>query len=334
MKKMTLAAIIALSLFAGTLTAEAQFLKKLGDALDKAANALGKKSDDALGRQLGKTISIGSMTMAAYGDNPGVGFNFGRCYRQGDKVVLTFQYPNQGNRDVENVWIRNYDDDATTVAGRDGRQYQIVGIALGERESSEGVTVTVPRGGAADGSLVISGVPESETVLGRVVFRSTGQYPMDAVLHRYAFVLDNVTIEPQAQAATAADAAMPAGGWKLTAAGVGPVKIGASVSSLPASVAGLYSRARIDGGSIYFELDGADVMYAETSGGRITGLQVSGRNVGLEVGNRTFRVGDDADALKAQPGVSGNSYNDDAEYRGVRVAGHDGEIQTFAVGKL
>lgn len=330
-----MAMILAAIMLAGTLPAEAQFLKKLGNALeklDKASKSGKKDANGGLGRQLGKSISVGSMTMTAYGDNPGVGFNFGRCYRDGDRVILTFQYPNQGKRDVENVWIRNYGDDATTVYGRGGVAYRIGYIEFGGRESSEGVSANVPNGGYANGHLVIEGVPETETTLDKVVFRSTGQYPMDAVTHRYAFVLQNVTIEPQQSASAGGDVTMPAGGWKITKEGVGPVRIGASATSLPASVAGLYSKRRIEDGSVYFELDGEDVMYAETSGGKITGLQVSGRNVGLDVNGKTFRTGDDTDALKALKGVKGNSYSDDAEYEGVRVAGHDCEIQSLSIG--
>lgn len=335
MKKKTMATILAAFILYGTLPAEAQFLKKLGDALEKIDNAVksGKKdANGGLGRQLGKSIKVGSMTMTAYGDNPGVGFNFGRCCREGDRVILAFQYPNQGKQDVENVWIRNYGDDATMVYGRGGVSYRIVQIGLGGRESSEGVSVNVPNGGYANGYLVIEGVPASETTLERVVFRSSGQYPMDASTHRYAFVLQDVTIEPQQEATAQADVTMPAGGWRLSRTGVGPVQIDASASSLPASVAGLYSKRRVEDGSVYFELDGEDVMYAETSGGRITQLHVSGRNVGLEVNGKMFRVGDDTDALKALKGVKGNSYSDDAEYDGVRIVGHDSEIQILEIG--
>lgn len=332
MKKKTIAVLMITAIFAATVPAHAQFLKKLGNALEKVANA-GKKNDNSgLGRQLGKSIQLGSMTMSAYGDNPGVGFNFGRCYREGGLVVLTFQFPSQAQRDVENVCIRNYGDDETEVFGKGGAKYGIGKIAFGNRESSEGVSDNVRQGGLTNGYIVITGVPASETSLGRVVFRSTGQYPMDAIVHRYSFVLENVAIEP-GQTVAAAGWTMPAGGWKLTAQGVGPIGIGAAVSSLPASVGGLYGKVRRDGTTLYFEFGGEDVMTAETAGGRITQLRVYGKNVGIDVAGRTFRVGGDTDALKALKGVRGNSYDDDAVFEGIHISGHDSEIQIFTVGQ-
>ena len=332
MNKRILAIIFAATLMAPVVPAHAQFLKKLGNALDKVANAGNKESNDGLGRRLGKSIQIGSMTMSAYGDNPGVGFNFGKCYRKDGAVILTFQYPSQGQKDVENVGIRNYGDDATQVYGPAGVLYDISMIGFGERESSEGVSYNVPQGGFTNGYLVIKGVPESVASLSKVVFRSSGQYPMDAVVHRYAFVLENVTIEPE-ETPTQVNYTMPQGGWKLTSQGVGPVRIGESVSGLPSDVKGLYSKVRKEGTSLYFELDGNDVMYAETAGGKISMLQVSGDNIAIDVAGKTFRVGGDTDLLKTLQGVKGNSYNDDAEYQGIRISGYDSEIQNFTVGK-
>lgn len=333
MKKKTIAVLMITAILAAAVPAHAQFLKKLGNALEKVANA-GKKNDNGgLGRRLGKSIQIGSMTMSAYGDNPGVGFNFGRCYREGGLVVLTFQFPSQTQRDVENVCIRNYGDDETEVFGKGGAKYGIGKIAFGNRESSEGVSDNVRQGGFTNGYLVITGVPASEASLGRVVFRTTGQYPMDAIVHRYSFVLENVAIEPEQTAGVAGGSSMPQGGWKLTSKGVGPIGIGAAVSAIPASVEGLYGKVRRDGTTLYFEFGGEDVMTAETAGGRITQLQVYGRNVGIDVEGRTFRVGGDTDALKALKGVSGNSYDDDAVYEGIHILGHNSEIQNFTVGQ-
>ena len=327
-----MAIFFAASLIAGVTPAHAQFLKKLGKALDKVANAGNNDANNDLGRRLGKSIQVGTMTMSAYGDNPGVGFNFGKCYRKDGAVILTFQYPSQGPKDVENVGIRNYGDDATQVYGPAGVLYDISLICFGERESREGVSYNVPQGGFTNGYLVIKGVPESVSSLPKVVFRSSGQYPMDAVVHRYAFVLENVTIEPE-ETPTQVNYTMPQGGWKLTSQGVGPVRIGESVSGLPSEVKGLYSKVRQYGASLYFELNGNDVMYAETAGARISMIHVSGDNIAIDVAGKTFRIGGDVDLLKTLQGVKGNSYNDDAEYQGIRISGHDSEIQIFIVGQ-
>ncbi|MDE5645827.1 MAG: hypothetical protein K2I45_09340, partial [Muribaculaceae bacterium] len=60
---------------------------------------------------------------------------------------------------------------------------------------------------------------------------------------------------------------------------------------------------------------------------------VSGDNIAIDVAGKTFRIGGDVDLLKTLQGVKGNSYDDDAEYQGIRITGHDSEIQNFIVGQ-
>lgn len=206
--------ILGMALALAAVPSEAQFFKKLGKALDKVSKTVDKvasttSNDDPMSRQLGKAIKLGDMTMTAYGDNLGIGFNFGSCYRQDGTVYLVFQYPNQGNRDVENIWIRNYEPGETAVYGPDGNKYNIAMIALGDRESSEGVSVNIPQGGYANGYLAITGVPANVNSLGKVIFNSTGQYPMDAVSHNYRFVLDNVAITEPPVAKTSGEEVDP-----------------------------------------------------------------------------------------------------------------------------
>lgn len=296
-------------------------------------------------RQIGKTIMIGDMSMKAFGQNPGIGFNFGQCYRDGQYVVLTFQFPNIGQSDIENIWIRNYDNDATTVTGPDGQNYPIL-VSWGTTSPNDGNSVNIPKGGFRNGYLVIMNVPANVDHFRKVVFNATGQFPMDANLYRYEFVLENVAIAagPQNSQAdkqshsnsgtTDANYSKPAGGWLLTAEGVGPLKLGGTVSSLPNKVDGLYDSYRVDGNSLYFDLNGDSNTWASIQGGKIVGLSIGNQAVGLKVGNKKFKVNDDADALKAQPGVKGESYNDDGEYNGVKFSGHDGEIMNFTIGRI
>ncbi|MDD6227555.1 MAG: hypothetical protein PUA94_00745 [Bacteroidales bacterium] len=338
MRKIKTLAIALAAVVVCTAPADAQFLKKLGNALNKGKNALEKvanstsSTQSSYGKQLGKSIKLGDMTMTAYGDNPGVGFNFDTCLRDGNNVILYFQLPNQCGRDIENVWIRNYEPNETEAFNANGSKYTVARIAFGDRGSNEGLTVNIPANGYVNGAIVITGVPADVKELHKVVFRLSGQYVMDAVTHSYTFVLDNVAIkDKEADSTQSVSYTKPAEGWMMTSEGVGPVKLGASVKSLPAKVDGLYTKME-DG--CYFYNGDEQVMYVELNGDKIRGISVCGKNVGIKIGGKIFRVGGDSDVLKTQPGVKGVSYNDDADYNGIHFIGHDSEIQSFSVGEM
>lgn len=222
MKKALVILGMALALVA--VPSQAQFLKKLGKALDKVSQSVDKvasatSNNDPLSRQIGNAVKLGDMTMTAYGDNPGIGFTFGSCYRENGNVYLVFQYPNQSKRDIENVGIYNYEPNETFVYGPTGSKYTIAMIGLGDSRSSEGVSVNIPAGGFATGYLVITGVPADVNNIGKVIFNSAGQYVNDAIMHRYRFVLDNVAItEPANEGSNESSAtgeAAPADGVKV-----------------------------------------------------------------------------------------------------------------------
>ncbi len=64
------AAVLFVTGAVGTIPAQAQFLKKLGKALDKVGNAGNKKSDDSKVRQIGETVKNDNITMTAKGISP------------------------------------------------------------------------------------------------------------------------------------------------------------------------------------------------------------------------------------------------------------------------
>lgn len=340
MRRVLLFAFIAT--IVSVLPVRAQFLKKLGKAIDKVGQTVekvekaGRQAAGDLGLQLGKAVQIGDMTMTAYGDNPGIGFNFGYCYRENGKVLLVFQLPNQGQKDIENVCIRNYEPDETAVIGTDGQKYGISLVALGESRSSEGLSKNIPAGQFVNGVIVID-VPEGVRKLGKVIFRSTGQYPMDATVHRYAFVLSNVTVTDnpptQENGSQENTYARPAEGWMLTANGVGPFVPGAKVEALPDKVDGLYNKIEGDTGLKYVYLGDTHVMNLTVADGTVAGIQLVGDVVGVKVSGKVFRVGGDSDLLKKQSGVKSVSYSDDADYNGIHFTGYESEIQQISIGK-
>ena len=216
--------ILGMAIALVVVPSQAQFLKKLGKALDKVSQAVDKavpasSNNDPMNRQIGNAVKLGDMTMTAFGDNPGIGFTFGSCYRENGNVYLVFQYPNQSKRDIENVGIYNYEPNETFVYGPTGNKYNIAMIGLGDSRSSEGVSVNIPAGGFANGYLVITGVPADVNNIGKVIFNSAGQYVNDAIMHRYRFVLDNVAITEPANegsnGSSAAGEAAPEDGVKV-----------------------------------------------------------------------------------------------------------------------
>ncbi|MGM9705493.1 MAG: hypothetical protein ACI3YB_05840 [Prevotella sp.] len=309
----------------------AQFLKKLGKALDKIGQTVDKINGGD--NQIGNTVKIGNMTLTAYGDNPGVGFNYQGCYRKDGRVLFYFQLPSQGQKDVENIWIKNYEPNETVVYGSDGKKYNISLIVIGESRSSEGLSVNLPAGGFVNGVLVID-APASAKTLSRVILNCTGQYHNDASTHNYRFVISNIPIEEMPKEEISdATYTKPAEGWMLTAEGVGPCKIGAKTSAMPAKVDGLYDKVEGDNEYKYVYLGEKHVMSLTCSSGVIVGIQLANETVGVKVGTKIFRIGGNADLLKKQSGVKGVTYNDDAVYNNIRFTGHDGEIESIAIGK-
>lgn len=302
------------------------------------------------------------VTIKAAGSNPGVGFSYLGAKRVSDLVVVSFEYPSQSSRDIENIWIRNYDNNASTVTGINGEQYQITSITLGESTSSEGVSQNLPAGGKLAGSITISGIPADQNRIGRIDLRSTGQYPMDATLYNYTFIIENSPImQPKAarqtttgsgsRSAVGADGKvkattgggifqgattvrMPEGGWSITPKTVGPLELGMNVKAMPGRVEGLYNKVKTwDANSTTLYLDDNECMNLNIVNDRIAGISVISKVAHVKIGNKTFSVGGDSDLLKVMPGVRSESYNDNADYEGIHFEGHDSEIQTITIGK-
>lgn len=142
-------------------------------------------------KEVAAVASPVSMKLLAKGDNPGVGFKFLGAKRTGDNVVISFELSNKSEGVIENVWLRNYENDAVKVTGPDGTEYPITKITMAESESKDGLSKEIPAGGLLACTLTVSDVPEDVTYFNEVLINSTGQAPMDCTLHRYSFVVEN-----------------------------------------------------------------------------------------------------------------------------------------------
>lgn len=307
-----------------------------------------------------------TISMMAMGDNPGLGFNYQGTDRKDGVVIIKFQLPNIVQQDIENVWLRNYEPNETTAVAADGTKYTVSNISLGGSSSSEGVTVNVPQGQKVDGVLTISGVPADINALGKVTINLCGQYPMDANVHNFSVILENVGIRDldkkaaPAQTTAATPAAksepaddgkahpgrsgglfvtgnavgVPADGWQITAEACGPIKLHDSTMSMPGIVDKMFNKVkRWDANSETLYLDGTEVININIVNDRIAGVTIYGPVAKVKVSDKLFGVGDSADELKTMPGVKSVTYNDDCEYNGIRFTGHDGEITNIIIGQ-
>lgn len=145
-------------------------------------------------KEVAAVASPVSMKLVAKGDNPGVGFKFLGAKRAGDNVVISFELLNKSQAAIENVWLRNYENDAVKVTGPDGTEYPVTKITMAESESKDGLSKEIPAGGSLACALTVSEVPQDVTYFSEVLINSTGQAPMDCTLHRYSFVVENCMI--------------------------------------------------------------------------------------------------------------------------------------------
>lgn len=288
------AAILFVTGAVGTIPAQAQFLKKLGKALDKVANAGNKKSTgNEKVRQIGETVKIGDMTMKAYTDNPGVGLNFGTCERQGSEVVITLQFTNPQSSQPMAIRLQNFDPNPVKAYSASGQEYRVSQICLGKSKSSEGVSNTIPQKGYLNGYITLSGVPENVKTIGKLVVATSGHPDMDASNRFFSFVLENIPITEKPT---------------MTAKGISPVEIGTKVSALPQQVAGLYDKVTsnteedMDGDIttyLTFTLAGLPKLTATAgSDGVIWQVSTESPDVVVYVNGNPYKVGDKIATLK------------------------------------
>lgn len=305
------------------------------------------------------------MTMAAAGENPGVGFFFLSCVRQPDgKVAVKFQYPSQVTLDVEGITLSNSGKYASTATAADGSALRISKVSLGGAESDTTLCVNLPAGGKLDGLIEISGLPEDAATIGKVELKATGHYAADPRVREYSFILENVQVPrpvtvsmPAAPAAPAATVkkesaepakssywtpvATPTGGWMIEPDCVGNVKLGEKVDELPRKALGLYDvEKKISASAVDLYYGDNCAMHLSVKDGVIKGVEVVLRTARVEIGGKKFcvhsdgmssKVSSDIATLLTMPGVKKTPYG--AEYNGIRFKESAGKISSISIGE-
>ena len=205
-------------------------LKNLGRSVVGAVT--GNEAD----RQVGQTVQVGEITMSAHGSNPGMNFDYAGCRRVGNDVQVLFVLTNASQSTFNNLWMRNYDTNATWATDTLGRKYTKMQINLGGLQSSEGVSTSLASGKKMQCSVTLRNVPASIKRLAEVRLNFSTSKGMNAEQYPFSFRLKNV---PIAEAVT--DAAV-----RLTTKGWGTLNFAQSYKNFPKQISGLYDKLVIN----------------------------------------------------------------------------------------
>lgn len=204
-------------------------LKNLGRSV--AGAAAGNEAD----RQVGQAVRVGEIIMSAHGRNPGMNFDYAVCRRVGNDVQILFVLTNASQSTFNNLWMRNYDTNATWAADTLGRKYSKMLINLGGSQSSEGVSTSLASGKKMECSVTLRNVPASIKRLAEVRLNFSTSVGMNVEQYPFSFRLKNVPI-----AVASTDAAL-----RLTTKGWGALNFAQSYKNFPKQLPGLYDKLEI-----------------------------------------------------------------------------------------
>lgn len=201
-------------------------LKNLGRSV--AGAVAGNEAD----RQVGQAVRVGEIIMSAHGRNPGMNFDYAACRRVGNDVQISFVLTNASPNKFNNLWMRNYDTNATWATDTLGRKYSKMLINLGGSQSSEGVSTSLASGKKMQCSITLRNVPASIKRLAEVRLNFSTSVGMNVEQYPFSFRLKNV---PIAEASTDEGVRISRKGW-------GALDFSKSYKQFPKSVPGLYTR--------------------------------------------------------------------------------------------
>ena len=288
--------------------ADAQFFKKLGNAIDKTAKAVDKALDKAgeildspnqaktqsaknnnkaqtanTDNAVTKTIQIGSSTLTMSGDNPGTNINWMGLYRiYGSTTVSSyFQLINEAELKV----TISFENDNYTLDPQ-GQQYWDVAANSGNRTIGPWNLEPAVKGMY---SFHFQDVPASVTQMQMVHISLSSYLGENGRPYWYSFRIQDAPIK-----------ILPA----LTDKGIfgeRQIKLGQNISSLPATFDGVYDRFTItdenDEGDIvkviHFYLNGEETLTAVSDDKTTIGsMSVNAPVVYVKIGRGYYRCGD------------------------------------------
>lgn len=201
-------------------------LKNLGRSV---AGAVAGNDDD---RQVGQAVRVGEIIMSAHGRNPGMNFDYAGCRRVGSDVQISFVLTNASKNLFNNLWMRNYETNATWATDTLGQKYSKMLIVLGGSQSSEGVSTSLASGKKMECSITLRNVPASIKRLAEVRLNLSASVGLNVEQYPFSFRLKNV---PIAEASTDEGVRISRKGW-------GALDFTKPYKQFPQAVPGLYTR--------------------------------------------------------------------------------------------
>lgn len=159
-------------------------------------------------------------------------FDYAACRRVGNDVQISFVLTNASQSTFNNLWMRNYDTNATWAADTLGQKYTKMQINLGGSRSNEGVSTSLTSGKKMACSVTLRNVPASIKRLAEVRLNFSTSVGMNVEQYPFSFRLKNV---PIAEASTDEGVRISRKGW-------GALDFSKSYKQFPKSVPGLYTR--------------------------------------------------------------------------------------------
>lgn len=323
--------LIALALCMGfQAPADAQFLKKLGDAIEKGAKKLDQateKLDKALGgsqtqgsgttqqtskegKMIGQPVKIGQSTLSKYGDNPGMNINWQGLYRIYGSTVVTayFQLINEGELKLS---VSFWESDRNYALDQQGRQYWDTSAMAGNRRVG---AYSLEPGAKALYTFNYQDVPASVKEMQMVLLGPDSNIGEQTWGHKYSFRINDAPIT-----------ILPA----ITDKGIygeQTLLIGQSIAQLPKTFPYLYDNFTVteddDEGEtttiITFTLGGQETMTAiSTDQKTIANLDVRSPNVYVLVGREYYCCGNQIRFLKSESGVIEDPDYGQVSYQGI-----------------
>lgn len=232
------------------------FLKKLGKGLDKvlSAGSTSKQNQKkpaataqnktvATNQNAGGDIVIGDMLIRPYGDNPNCGFQFVMARREGEYVNIYFYLVNKNNQPLNNLWMRNYGDDAVKANNLSGAAYQVARLSFGSQSSSEGLSTNIPAQGKVLGCISLANIMMGTEHISDIHINLSAAIGMDASRKAFGFLLNT----------------MPITEFVLKKGGLGNLDFTKPISQLPKSVRGLYDKFEVE--TVMNEMEGYEETY-------------------------------------------------------------------------
>ena len=322
--------LIALALCMGVQTqADAQFLKKLGDAIEKGAKKLDQATqalDKAIGgsqtqssgttqqtskeeKMIGQPVKIGQSTLTKYGDNPGMNINWQGLYRISGNTVVTayFQLINEAELKLS---VSFWESDRNYALDQQGRQYWDTPAMEGNRRVGAS---SIEPGAKALYTFNYRDVPASVKEMQMVLLGPGSSIGEETWGHKYSFRINDAPIT-----------ILPA----ITGEGIfgeQKVLIGQAIASLPKAFPYLYDAYTVskedDEGetitTVTFTLKGQETMTAVSyDNTTVANITVTTPNVNAKVKDTYYTCGAKYEMLKNINGVEVDDFGR-ASYQGI-----------------